>query len=118
MPIEEILTAKMMDTVIAEHSDAGAIISTVGLTRDLGKMKFFKDKKAKKEARPFFLLSFGMGGQQMDKMIANDFITGVITANPQAKYDVKAPRNPEKAFDIRYILVTKANVEQHKNQLP
>jgi hypothetical protein len=108
----------MMDEVMAQHTDAGAFISTVGLPRDLGKMKFFKDKLAKKEARPFFLLSFGMGGQQMDQMIKKDFITGVITSNPQAKYDVKAPRNLEKAFDIRYILVTKDNVEKHKAQLP
>ena len=118
MPIEEILTAKMMDEVMNQHTDAGAIISTVGLPRDLGKMKYFKDKKAKKEVPPFFLLSFGMGGQQMAKMIESGYISGVITSNPKAQYDVKAPRNPEKAFDIRYILVTKDNVEQHKNQLP
>ena len=38
----------------------------------------------------------------------------MIISNPDAKYDVPAPSDPMKAFDIRYVLVTKENADQYK----
>ena len=49
--------------------------------------------------------------------VAKGDIAGVVVSNPEAKYDVAAPSDPNEAFDIRYVLVDKSNVEQYKNQL-
>jgi len=46
--------------------------------------------------------------------LANGEISGIIISSPNAKYDVSAPADMEKAFDIRYVVVDKSNFDQYK----
>ena len=116
MPLYMMMKAKDFDALLDKHADVQIVVNTIGLPNDLQKMKYWK---AKKETRPALFL-LGMPSGRIDGLaeaIAKGDIAGVVTSNPQAKYDVKAPGNPEEAFDIRYILINKDNVEQNKGNL-
>lgn len=116
MPLYMMMKAKDFDALLEKHADVQIVVNTIGLPNDLQKMKYWK---AKKETRPaLFLLGMPSGRiEGLPEAIASGDIAGVVTSNPQAKYDVKAPSNPEEAFDIRYILVSKDNVEANKGNL-
>lgn len=116
MPLYMMMKAKDFDALLEKHADVQIVVNTIGLPNDLQKMKYWK---AGKENRPALFL-LGMPSGRIDGLadaIAKGDIAGVVTSNPQAKYDVKAPSNPEEAFDIRYILINKDNVEQNKGNL-
>ncbi len=116
MPLYMMMKAKDFDALLEKHPDVQIVVNTIGLPSDLHKMKYWK---AKKDARPALFL-LGMPSGRIDGLaeaIASGDIAGIVTSNPQAKYDVKAPSDPEEAFDIRYILINKDNVEQNKGNL-
>ena len=110
------MKAKDFDALLEKHGDVQIVVNTIGLPNDLQKMKYWKADKATRPA--LFLL--GMPSGRIDGLaeaIAKGDIAGIVTSNPKAKYDVKAPSDPEEAFDIRYILVNKDNVEANKANL-
>ena len=116
MPLYMMMKAKDFDALLEKHADVQIVVNTIGLPNDLQKMKYWR---AKKDARPALFL-LGMPSGRIDGLaeaIATGDIAGIVTSNPQAKYDVKAPSDPEAAFDIRYILVNKDNVEANKGNL-
>ena len=117
VPVEEFMKAKDMDALLAKHADAAVIISNIGLPQDARRMKYFKtaaDKRAK-----LVLLNTGFSANfDFVKAIKKGDISAVIVTAAGAKYDVKAPKDFEKAFAIRYALVTKDNVDKYKDQLP
>ena len=117
IPVEEYMKAKDMDALLAKHTDAAVIITNIGLPSDARKMKYFKtpaDKRAK-----LILLNSGFVDKfDFVKHIKNGDISAIVVTAPKVKYDIKAPKDYGKAFDIRYILVTKDNVDQFKAQLP
>ena len=74
--------------------------------------------KAPADKRPaIFLLDTGAGNFPLAKAIKKGDIAGVITSAPNAKYDVKACGDMDKDFAVRYILVDKNNVDEHKNRV-
>ena len=116
MPLYMMMKAKDFDALLEKHGDVQIVVNTIGLPNDLQKMKYWKADKATRPA--LFLL--GMPSGRIDGLaeaIAKGDIAGIVTSNPKAKYDVKAPSDPEEAFDIRYILVNKDNVEANKANL-
>ena len=117
VPVEEFMKAKDMDALIAKHADAAVIISNIGLPQDARKMKFFRtpaDKRAK-----LILMNTGFSANfDFAKAVKKGDISAIIVTAPGAKYDIKAPKDFDKAFDIRYVLVTKDNVDKYKDQLP
>ena len=110
MPIEELMKAKDFDKALANHKDAGIVVSLVGLPGNAARMKAFGAK-----GPIFFLFNTGMGtGKFVAAQMKKGTIAGVIVPNPKADYEAKAPRDPAKAFAIRFVLVTKDNFEAHK----
>ena len=111
MPIEELMKAKDFDAALAKHKDAGIVISLVGLPQNAQRMEAFRASKPP----VFFLLSTGMGtGKFVSAQINKGVIAGVIVPNPKADYEATAPSDPVKAFNIRFVLVTKENLAAHK----
>ena len=111
MPIEETMTAKDFDAALKKHKDAGIVISLVGLPKDAKRMAAFSTKNGP----VFFLLSTGMGtGKFVSDQIKKGTVAGVIVPNPKADYEAKAPKDPAKAFAIRFVLVTKENLDANK----
>ena len=111
MPIEELMKAKDYDAVLAKHKDAGIVVSLIGLPSDAKRMAAFRGKPSK----VFFLLSTGMGiGKFLSEQISKGVIAGVVVPNPKADYEAKAPKDPAKAFAIRFVLVNKDNLAANK----
>lgn len=110
MSIEEVMTPEDMDNLLAAHSDAGVVITTIGLPQKANRMKYFSQKGDKPV---IFLLSSGMGGNKLDKYIAKGEIAGGIVNNLKADLRAEAKKNPEETFAIRYILVTKDNIKEY-----
>ena len=110
-PIEERMRAKDFDAVLNKYKDAAVVVSLVGLPKDVARMAAFRAK----QPPVFFLLSTGM---ETGKFIVNQInkgnIAGVIVPNPKADYEAKAPADPAKAFAIRFVLVTKSNLDANK----
>ena len=50
-------------------------------------------------------------------LIKKGDLAGIVISSPKANYEVSAPGDPKKAFDIRYVLVTKDNVDQYKDNI-
>ena len=116
MPLYMIMKATDFDAALEKNADAGIVVSTIGLPQDAPRMKFWKTSADK---RPMLFLIGTPSGQitGLAAAVAKGDIAGVVVSNPEAKYDVAAPSDPNEAFDIRYVLVDKSNVEQYKNQL-
>ncbi len=53
--------------------------------------------------------------QDIDKMLKNNLISGLICDANGVDYDKEAPGNLEKAFKIRYVLVTRDNMNENKS---
>ena len=117
VPVEEYMKAKDMDALLAKHADVAVVISNIGLPQDARKMKYFRTAADKRPQ--LVLMNTGFSANfDFAKAIKKGDIAAVIVTAPGAKYDIKAPKDFEKAFAIRYVLVTKDNVDQFKAQLP
>lgn len=110
MMYEEYMSAKVMDEVINKYSDAGVIVTAIGLPMDAGKMEYFKSSS---DRPALFLMNGGqVSGRAIAALIKKGDIAGMVATSPNAQYEVKAPGDPEEAFDIRYMLIDKNNVEK------
>ena len=108
--LEEVMTAADMDNLLAAHSDAGVISTTIGLPQKAKNMKYFS---AKGDKPVMFLLSSGISGNNLGKYIENGTIAGGLINNLKADYKAEAAKTPEDTFKIRYILVDKNNIKEH-----
>ena len=113
MPLYMMMKAADFDAMVDKHPDCGVIVTTVGLPQDANRLKFMKQSADKRPA--LFLMGLPSGPVPgIMAALQSGIITGLIISNPDAKYDVPAPSDPMKAFDIRYVLVTKENADQYK----
>ena len=110
MSIEELMTPADMDTLLAAHSDAGVIVTTIGLPQKARNMKYFSQKG---EKPVLFLMSSGMSGNNLGKYIEKGEIAGGLINNIKADYRAEAAKTPEDTFKIRCILVDQSNIKQH-----
>ncbi len=111
MPLFETMTAKDFDNTIQKHNTCTVVISTIGLPRENARMKLWNMDAAK---RPKILLMGAADLRGIADQIKKDLIAAVITISPDAKFTEDAPpSDPQKAFDIRYVLVNKANLDKY-----
>lgn len=112
MPLYMSMTAEDFDKVIDRYPDAAVIISTIGLPSDLEKLKILKNEDGPK----ILLLGLPSGPiPGLADLIRSGKISAVVFSNPKARYDVPAPKNRNEAFDIRYVLVTKDNLDEYRS---
>ena len=111
MPLFETMTAKDFDNALQKHPDCTVVVSTIGLPRDNAKMKLWTMDVAK---RPKLMLMGAADLRGIADQIKKDLVAAVITISPDAKFTEDAPpSDPQKAFDIRYVLVNKANLDKY-----
>ncbi len=109
MPLYMAMSAADFDDAINKHPEAGIIVSTIGLPTELDKLELFK----RENAPVLLLLGLPSGPVPgLVNLIQEGKIAAVVISNPEARYDVTAPKERLKAFDIRYMLVTKENLEE------
>lgn len=110
-PISERMKAKDFDAVIARNSDAKAVVTLIGLPRDLGNLKALKNCKSGKGPA---LILLNADVPQLGKMIAAGMVTAAVTVSPKAVFNEEpAPSDPKAAFAVRYILVDKNNIAEN-----
>jgi len=118
MDIMELITAKDFNTMLSKNRGCNVICSTIGLPSDAGNLKLFKefDKNPKKCHK---LTLIGGDSSKMAPLIQAGLLEAIVVYSPDAKYteDV-APSEMKAAFDMRYILVTKKNLEEVKKKYP
>ncbi len=110
-PLIERMKAKDFDALVAKYPDAKVVISMVGVPRDAARMKLFNSAMSGKG--PALVL---VGYSEMPGMataIAKGAVAGVVTVSPKAVFDEKAaPKDPQEAFNVRYVLVNKNNIKE------
>lgn len=112
-PLIERMKAKDFDAVVEKNADAKVVMSLVGVPRDAAKLKLFTSAMTGKGPALVLLGYSEMPG--MATAIAKGAIAGVVTVSPKAVFDEKAaPSDPQAAFDVRYVLVNKKNIDEFK----
>jgi len=116
MPLYMMMKAKDFDATVDNHPDCGIIVTIVGLPSDANNLKFMRLPAGK---RPELFLMGRPSGPipGLLQALESGLISGLVISNPKAVYDVPAPSDPMKAFDIRYVLVDKNNANQYKANL-
>ncbi len=111
IPLSDLMTAKAIDEIIAKYPDAGVILFVSGLPENPNRMNIF----SRKDRPAVFLFSRGQANNKwLGEQIKSGAIAGIIIGKPKVKYSTKASSDPEEAFNIRYILVDKDNIAEHK----
>ena len=109
IPASDYMTAKALDALIAKHADVGAVLFLSGLPENPQRMKIFSGN------RPAIML-IGRGGAP-NKFLADKIksgeILGLVVGRPKVKYSEPADSNYKKAFDFRYVLITKDNIDSN-----
>lgn len=112
MPLEEVMTAKDYDAAVAKHADCPIIVSMIGLPRDWGRLKVLKDSK-----KHLALLNANIFEQKA--AIHKGMICAAISFKPGVKFtEDPAPSDPQKAFELRYLLITPKNIEKVQKENP
>lgn len=108
MPMWEMMRAEHFDNLVKEHEDCNLIISLIGLPYDVGEMSIWTmDEKD----RPKVALLFA-DVHALRRAIQADYLIA-LTYKPGVKFsEDPAPKDPEKAFDLRYIILSKDNVDK------
>ena len=110
--ISDLMTNKTLDALIDKHPDATAIAFLYGLPENPQRMKIF----TKKDRPVIFLFEVGGAeGKWLVKQLQSEVISGVIVSKRGVKHTEPAKRNDKDTFDVRYILVSKDNLEANKS---
>lgn len=106
-PMEEMMSAVLFDKLISRHPNCNLVISLIGLPYDVPNMALWKMPEA---TRPKVALLTG-DIHQLKAAIMAKYIVAAVSMRPDLKnIEEKAPSDPKKAFDIRYVLITPENV--------
>jgi predicted esterase len=116
--VEELMTAKDFNKMLAKHKDCKIIVTTVGLPQDAGNLKIWKMFEKNPEKCPK-LVMVGGDVSKLAPFIKIGLVPDIVVYSPNAKYNDDAP--PEKmkdAFDMRYLLITKDNLQEIIKKYP
>ncbi len=114
MPLFELMTAADFDNAIKKYSDCGVVVTTIGLPRDAAKMKLWTDSN-----RPALILLGGGVVPGLGSAIKAGKIDAAVIVSPDAKFtEDNPPSDPQEAFDMRYVLVTKGNADEFARFIP
>ena len=118
MNIEEIMTAQDWNKMLAKHKSCNIIISTVGLPQNAGDLKLWKEFEKNQKKCPKLVIVSG-DVSLLAPFIKIGLVPAVIAYKPGVKYtDEPPPADLEKVFNMRYLLVTKKNLDQIMKQYP
>lgn len=98
---------KDFNAILAKHKDCSLLVSTVGLPPNLRGLSIWKMKEGE---RPFIAILDG-DLPPLGNAIRSGYISLVCAYRKGWTYSPDVPASPQEAFDKRYILITKDNVE-------
>ncbi len=114
--IESVYTAEWFNGVVKSHAECNLILSLVGLPWDLDKLEIWGMEP---EQRPKLVTAFG-SVSALKLAIKGDFITAAVTYNRTYRNNVNVPvpADVTEAFNARYVLINKENVDQIDQENP
>jgi len=112
MPMMEMLTSETFNKMLAQNKSCNLVISLIGLPMDMGGLKLWSQFEEDPKTTPKLAILNG-DITMLYPAIKSGLIPVAIAPNPDAKYtEDAAPTDKQKAFDVRYILVTTKNVDK------
>ena len=109
------LSAAGLKDFYAEHLP-GIIVSTVSLPPDIAGMSWLRSSA--KERPCLFLIGLPSGpGPDYRAALRNGMISGIIVSRRDYRPGAEVPRDAEKAFAMRYLLLTGENFDRHRQLL-
>ncbi|OPZ31721.1 MAG: hypothetical protein BWZ02_00049 [Lentisphaerae bacterium ADurb.BinA184] len=113
--MDTMLQAKDFNKLIKEMPEGtNLIISLIGLPMDLNNLSLWTMKNA-----PKLVLVSAMNLPQLQEAIREGYVTAMLTYRPDPDMqDPSIPKDPEAAFNKRYLLVTPENVQELAGQYP
>lgn len=107
-PINQIMKAVDFDIVIDRHPECNIIVSLIGLPDDVKYMKIWQmEEKKRPKVAVLNGYLFMLGGA-----IKVGYVCAAAAQKNGSITDEAPPSNPEKAFNMRYILVTPENIDE------
>ncbi len=112
MPLMEMMKAEDFNKLIAQNKSCNLIITLIGLPMDIGGLSIWKNFESNPKKTPKLVIVNG-DVSMMYQAIKSGLVPAVVTHNPHARYTEDAPpKDPQAAFDVRYLLITTKNVDE------
>ena len=115
MPMDDMIGAEAFDKMMAKNKGCDLVISMISLPFDFANMKFWKtpvkerQKLALLESDPYML----------KEGIKKGYIVAMVAYKPNIKFtEDPAPKEPQKAFDERFFIITPENLPQIEKEFP
>jgi hypothetical protein len=118
LPIEELVTAKDINTILTKHKDCKIIITFIGLPKDAGGLKLWEDFNNNPRTCQK-LVMIGGNTSNVAQFINVGLIPAMVINHPNAKYTEDTPPSSlEDCFDKQYLLITKKNIKEVAQKYP
>lgn len=111
LPLEEVMKPADFDNVLDKHPDCKVAVSFIGLPRDIAGLGIWSKTDGVK------LALMNVETKKLKAAIQKGFIIALVTYIPGVNIsEDPAPKDPKKAFDLRYLLITPKNVDEVANK--
>jgi hypothetical protein len=116
MPIQETMTAQVVNDIMLKYPKANMLVTFVGFPRDIENMDIWHEEDTEKMVK-VAVVSGDI--YQLKPAFARKQAAAVVAYSPKAKFDEsKAPSDMQAAFDKRYLLITLENIESILTEYP
>ena len=107
----DILSAKDFNKMLSVNKGYKIIVSTIGLPDDMENLTIWKefDKNPEKSHRLAFV---GGDTSKFALLVKLGLVQAIVRYKRDINYDLRPPEDLAKAFDLRYVLITKDNIDQ------
>jgi len=116
MPIMVPIQAADFNAFIKKHNKCNLIVTMIGLPDDLDKITLWKEFNSNPEKSPKLAIAFG-DISRLRRYIKTGSIITALSYNPTARFTADpAPEDMRKAFNKRYLIISKNNLLEITNK--
>ena len=111
MQLPDMLRAKDFNKMLSVNRGYNIVVSTIGLPDDMENLAIWEefDKNPKKSHRLAFV---GGDTSKFAPLVKLGLIQAIVRYKRDVNYDLRPPKDLAKAFDLRYVLITKDNIDK------
>ncbi len=114
--LDYIFDAELFDRMVKLHPECNMVVSLIGMPADIRKMRFWS---LEPEERPKLVVAYG-SIRELQSAIKMGFVSAAVTHNWNYKHSLSEPlpENFKDAFERRFILVDRRNIDQIAAEFP
>ena len=113
----DVIKAKDFNKLLARNKGYNIIVTTIGLPSDAGNIALWKEFEKNPKKCPKLVFVNGEISK-LAPLVKNGLVEAIVYYKPGADYEKPPPPDLKEAFDIRYLLITKSNIDQIIKQYP